>query len=341
MNAFFSHADSFHMKLHVFICTIGFIIGFGLFAFVYNYEDIVEYKWTLYAIAGVLSIATFYVIRAWSVTLDKKINWSERIGYRLLAGSLLSYILSIIVSFGLAKIYNLVTSHGTDEVYIKLSILLLLLCIVGNVVYLIFYSYNQYNKKNLRSVQFEREQINFQLEALKAQISPHFLFNNLNTISYLIGEDTTKAKSYIRKMANCYAYILESYKKVLVSLKEEIAFIDAFQFLIQTRHNDAIIIQNTLSEDDLKSKVPSVSIQLLVENAVKHNDASKENPLEIKISADTESIIVSNEKRTKSTTRKSTKIGLKNIIGRYKLLSSKSVEIKDGKLFTVKLPKIH
>ncbi len=329
------------IKSKLFISTIIFVLGYSLFSFVYNYEEKISFRQLYYVVAGIISVLTFYMVSRISLYLDQRISWIDNLGLRLLSGILVGYLIFLFSYTVLVQVYSIIADLENKEVVYKFSILLFLLSITGNAVYLVFFSYNHYAEQQLQSIQLESKQINLQLDVLKSQISPHFLFNNLNTISFLITEDAIKAKTYIRQMAHCYKYVLDSYNKVLVRLSEELSFVKAYQFLIRTRHNDAVSIKKELSEKDLSVKVPALSVQLLLENAVKHNMATAENPLVIKIHSDNNHIIVSNPKTEKRSAKKSTGIGLKNIIGRYALISNRNVEVQDGDTFVVKLPKIY
>ena len=162
----------------------------------------------------------------------------------------------------------------------------------------------------------------------------------MNSISQLIYEDKEVAESFIRKMANCYNYILDSYSDVLVKLKDELQFVYSYQYLLQTKYKNAIRIDSQLNEKDLEAKIPTLSLQLLIENAAKHNIINDEKPIVIKIKADAQSIIISNNKTEKPESIESNKIGLSNIISRYKLLGYENVKIQNDDSFTVILPKL-
>ena len=141
-------------------------------------------------------------------------------------------------------------------------------------------------------------------------------------------------------MANCYQYILDSYNDVVVKVKDELRFVDSYRFLLQTKHDNTLRIEQNLSPKDLEAKIPSLSLQLLVENAAKHNTSTIENPVIIKLSSNEKNIIVSNNKTEKPKNINSTELGLENIKQRYKLLSSDKIEIQDTNFFTVVLPKL-
>jgi len=176
-------------------------------------------------------------------------------------------------------------------------------------------------------------------ETLKSQIDPHFLFNSLNVLTSLIGENPHQAEKFTTKLSKIYRYVLEQRNKELTPLSEELKFAKTYMELLQMRFEDAIKfnIPNEVSNTELK--IVPLSLQLLLENAVKHNVVSSSKPLEITIYEKDGSLYVENNINPKETLGKSTKVGLQNITDRYGLITDKNVEIrKNNKTFTVRLP---
>jgi sensor histidine kinase YesM len=179
-----------------------------------------------------------------------------------------------------------------------------------------------------------------ELEALKNQLDPHFIFNSLNTLSYLITKDPPSARLYNDALAKVYRYILSNKEKDLVLLKEEIEFISNYFYLIKIRFSDAVnmMIEITdLSAEDFL--IPPISMQALVENAIKHNEFSDKAPLGINISVSSHYAVVKNEINPKSYAMPASGIGLSNLDNRYKLITKKNIVIENNsKIFSVKLP---
>ncbi len=179
-----------------------------------------------------------------------------------------------------------------------------------------------------------------QLEALKNQLDPHFIFNSLNTLSYLITKDPPSARLYNDALAKVYRYILSNKEKDLVLLKEEIEFISNYFYLIKIRFSDAVnmMIEITdLSAEDFL--IPPISMQALVENAIKHNEFSDKAPLGINISVSAHYAVVKNEIHPKSYAVPASGIGLNNLDNRYKLITKRNIIIENNcKIFSVKLP---
>ena len=188
--------------------------------------------------------------------------------------------------------------------------------------------------------QIQKELAAAKLESLKNQVNPHFLFNSFSVLSSLVEDDSKQAIEFISKLSDMYRYILENDEKSVVDLKEELDFLDSYVFLLKMRHQSGILIKNELTIKNSNLQLPPMSIQVLVENAVKHNHFSMDDPLEICISNDEErAIIVSNPKRKKENLAPGTKIGLKNLSNRLQLASGRTLEITDNdEIFQVRLP---
>jgi LytS/YehU family sensor histidine kinase len=171
-------------------------------------------------------------------------------------------------------------------------------------------------------------------------LNPHFLFNSLNTLSSLVHEDQAKSTEFIRKLSDVYRYVLDNRKKELVTLREEMEFIRAFTFLQGLRFQGMIDSRYHIDEAVLDMKIAPMTLQLLVENAVKHNVASRKMPLWIEILTIKKEIIVTNNLQPKEE-QAGTGVGLKNITSRYEFLSGRKVQIiQDEHLFKVIIPLI-
>jgi sensor histidine kinase YesM len=181
-----------------------------------------------------------------------------------------------------------------------------------------------------------------QFESLKAQVNPHFLFNCLNSLSSLISQNPAKAEDFVDEMSNVYRYLLRTNENGLVSIETEINFIRSYYHLQKTRFGEAIELDIRLDDKDLDSLIPSLTLQMLLENAVKHNALRKSSPLVIEIFNKNGCIVVRNNIQVKSKQYIiSTKIGLQNIASKYKLINKSEIHISnDGQHFEVSLPLI-
>ena len=184
----------------------------------------------------------------------------------------------------------------------------------------------------------KREQISARYEALKSQVNPHFLFNSLNVLSSLVHKDADQAERFIHQLSAVYRYILDSRDKEVVSLEEEIRILRAYLFLMGIRFGAGLKVDIRLP-DPPPGQVAPLTLQMLVENALKHNEASKNKPLRIEIFQEDGYLVVCNNVQGKNALPESTGVGLPNIQARYRLLSGKEVLIsnKNG-YFAVKIP---
>lgn len=180
---------------------------------------------------------------------------------------------------------------------------------------------------------------NAQFESLKNQLDPHFLFNSLNVLDSLIEENPKQAQQFTNSMSKIYRYVLEQKDKELVSVEEELDFAKTYCELLKTRFEDAVTFEFNPEENAKKHFVVPLSLQLLLENSIKHNFATSAKPLHIKIYTENGNLIIENNLQTRELPNKSTGVGLANIVSRYNLLTDRNVFIeKSEDFFRVKLP---
>lgn len=201
------------------------------------------------------------------------------------------------------------------------------------------YFYNRYQQKKVKESQIVAKTESAKFESLKNQLDPHFLFNSLNVLTSLIGENPKAAEKFTTKLSKVYRYVLEQKDKDLISLEEELKFAKSYMDLLKMRFEDGIDfnIPDTVSNSELK--IVPLSLQLLLENAVKHNAITSKNPLKIRIYEENGYLVVENNISPKTSFEKSTKVGLKNINQRYSLITNDKVVItSDNQVFKVRLP---
>jgi hypothetical protein len=188
----------------------------------------------------------------------------------------------------------------------------------------------------------KKEQAIAQYETLKTQVNPHFLFNSLNVLTTLVHKDADIAEQFIIQLSKVYRYILESRAQEIISLEEEMRNLEAYVFLMQIRFGSNFIFDNQLTAKTNGFKVAPLTLQMLVENALKHNEISKMYPLSISVFLEDNFIVVRNNLQLKTNQNDSTGIGLSNIKSRYQFLSSVPVSVsKNDGFFTVKIPVIN
>ncbi|MCZ2085393.1 MAG: 2TM domain-containing protein [Flavobacteriales bacterium] len=180
---------------------------------------------------------------------------------------------------------------------------------------------------------------NAQFESLKNQLDPHFLFNSLNVLSSLIDENPDQAQRFTASMSKIYRYVLEQKDKELVTVEEELNFAKTYCDLLKTRFEDSVSFDFDVNEKDLKSYVVPLSLQLLLENCIKHNFATSSKPLHIKIYSENGNLFIENNLQQREQVKESAGIGLSNIVQRYSLLTKQNVFIeKSATFFKVKIP---
>ena len=195
-------------------------------------------------------------------------------------------------------------------------------------------------QKSLRETeQLQRENIQSQLEGLKNQVNPHFLFNSLNTLIYLIPEDPNKAINFVQKLSKVYRYILEIRDKKIITIGEELEFLKAYVFLLKERFGENININIDIPKEYYHRKIVPLSLQILFENSIKHNIISTHKPLDINVFIEKDKLIVKNNLQKKNHVSSSTRVGLQNIKNRYQFFTDKEVDvIVTSNSFLVALP---
>lgn len=203
----------------------------------------------------------------------------------------------------------------------------------------IFFFYSQWAEAVKRMKKLKEEKLIFQYETLKTQVNPHFLFNSLNTLSSLVSHDVKLSEQFIQKLSSVYRYVLENQEKELVSLSAEMAFVNDYYYLQKIRDAEKISLKLELPNHNAALIMP-VSIQMLLENALKHNAATRKQPLEITIHFEgIDKIVVRNTLQAKTRLSESSKIGLKNLNERCKLILNREIEVqKNTHEFVVKVP---
>jgi sensor histidine kinase YesM len=220
---------------------------------------------------------------------------------------------------------------------VAVGVAVIIFTLIYEILYLSKEKENEYSKSKLLDTALTKAQ----LTLLKNELDPHFMYNALNTLSYLIKNDPDKAEDFITRLADIYKYFLANKNKEYVSLKEELQFIDRYFFLLQLRYENKIKLIKEVDGYDLDSiTILPCALQILVENAIKHNAFSETKPLAVKISIGRESIYVVNTKNPgKITSHYSTKVGLSNLKARYELAYKKPITVESGRnYFAVRLP---
>ncbi|WP_103867209.1 sensor histidine kinase [Aquimarina sp. I32.4] len=237
-------------------------------------------------------------------------------------------------------VYRFLGKNANYITQLKILLPVTLLTIMIMAIYEAMYYYTRLKTSIRAEEQVKQVMIQAQLDTLRNQAQPHFLFNSLNTLRDIIDHDTKEdAKDFVDNLSGVYRFIIESGNSNLISLEKELKFAKAYIHIQSERFGDNLKLTWDIPEDKLFTMIVPMSLQLLLENAIKHNIVSKAKPLLITVAIKVDTLVVSNKIQAKSTKTPSTKIGLKNIKKRYQLISSKMPVINnDGEYFTVSLP---
>lgn len=317
------------------------------FCRVYYYFNI-RIEW-YFAFATILAI-TFLTLEINRLTepLVRRVMPPEKnkIKYKVsffIAGSILATTLTVTIVLAMGM---LIHPFSLKENIIPLK-LNLMYCWLVNLLYhlinaIIFY-FKEYKVSSLEAEQLKHISTQAELQLIKSQINPHFLFNNLNVLSALIMKDNTEANKFIEEFSKVYRYILSNHDKELVPLQTELDFIKPYIFLLQKRFAEGLQINVTIEEKYRDQYIIPAALQMLIENAIKHNVVSRQRPLMIDVHSNgNNTVVVSNNLQAKQTVERSTGIGLQNILKRYQLVSNKEILIKkDEARFTVTVPLIN
>ena len=215
----------------------------------------------------------------------------------------------------------------------------LFITIIISVFFHAFYFYRALQKKKVTEQKIIAGTASAQFDALKNQLDPHFLFNSLNVLTSLIDENPDAAQQFTTALSKVYRYVLEQKNKELVTVDEELNFAKTYIRLLKMRFEDSIVFEIPERSNNPEAKVVPLSLQLLLENAVKHNIVNSSNPLHIKIYENQGNLVVENRLQPKEVLKKSSGVGLANIKQRYSLLSNKAVNInKTASHFSVAIP---
>jgi two-component system, LytTR family, sensor kinase len=345
------------MKKHN--CRIGFhdgvlmAIGIPLLAFIvpivffncrFNRPPVLSWEkyFTTLFITAVIWVGNRYIM----IYSRKKYPQFDEVRKRIFSQSVLMIVYTVFANVALGLVFEktfMKDAGGitvTDRL-INSNAAALFCTIMVIAVYESIYFMHQLRHSVEETENLKRENLNAQLDALRTQVNPHFLFNNLNTLVSLIPENPKQATDFVQQLSKLYRHILEVKDEQSIPLEDELKVLKAYAFLLQTRFGSNLEVNIDVPAEKLHKKIVPLSLQLLMENAIKHNIISSDKPLHINIFSDNGSLVVDNNLQVKQHVPESTGIGLDNIRNRYKLLSEKPVHVAaTGNHFTVTIPLI-
>ena len=306
----------------------------------YSWDSIVRNV----VIAAIFSFGLTAVNSYYYDGVNIRYSWEETPKKRLWIGAIGSFVLTII-TFGLLRflIYYYFTGNSFSKFVAQETadsyIIALIITLIASLFTHAFYFYRALQKREVKQQKIIARTASASFDALKNQLDPHFLFNSLNVLTSLIEEDPHQAQKFTTSLSKVYRYVLEQKNKDLVSVDEELDFARTYVRLLKMRFEDSIVfeIPDKASHPDLK--IVPLSLQLLLENAVKHNVVTASRPLHIKVFEENGVLTVSNNLQAKEVVKKSSGVGLQNIKQRYSILTDRAMHIeKTGTDFSVHLP---
>jgi len=294
-----------------------------------------------YFLCGIFCSTTWIVL--WigntqvSKWLSKYLSWTENPGKRFLFGLLSTFGYTIGSVYILTATFKWLTDFNVefarDMLYTTIPITIAISAFMHSKEFL-----ENWRKAALDAETLKKESAVARYESLKSQVNPHFLFNSLNALTNLVYEDQDKAAKFIKQLSEVYRYVLDSREKETVSIQEELRFVKSYLYLQEIRFGDNLKVR--LDLDNALGNVAPLALQLLLENAIKHNIVSQEDPLFVEMKIKEEFIWVENKLQRKSVSgENSPGMGLNNIRSRYAFLSNKAVIVNESEgKFSVGLP---
>ncbi len=340
-------------------CRIGFndgllmIIGIPLLSFIipivffgcrFNRPPLMswdKYLTTLF-ITAVIWIGNRYIM----VYSRRKYPLFNEVRKRLIFQSAIMFVFTVIADNFLGTLSNSIFGQHKDmpsntDVLIHSNSAAIFCTIMIIAIYESIYFMHQLRHSVEETEKLKRESLKAELNALKTQVNPHFLFNNLNTLISIIPENPKLAVDFVQQLSKLYRHILEVKDEQSILLQDELDVLKAYAFLLQTRFGNNLDVIINVPAERLKKRIVPLSLQILMENAIKHNIVSSDKPLKIEVTALNGKLVVSNNLQRKNQVNESTGIGLDNIRNRYKLLGNEQVDVTEsGSNFTVSIPLI-
>ena len=299
-----------------------------------------QYMWKRFVITFVIWLVMWFGNAYVSHLMDKVYSWLRDPGKRFLIGIVASAIYSVLAMLVLKAFFVLmmninITDDGPWVLVFTATISVLILSAFYLKMFLL-----SWRDLALQEEKMKNELLASNFEALKNQVNPHFMFNSLNTLTSLIFQNQDLAAKYVGQLSNVYRSVLNTQKEEIISITEELKMLDSYIFLQSIRFEDRFKVDVEISDVVKQNFIPPMVLQMLIENCIKHNEITVENPLLIDVYIEGEMICVKNKIVEKEVLPgDNSSIGLANIKARYKMLSDIPVEISnDGNQFIVRLP---
>jgi len=312
---------AYHLRILAGILGLALLITLLYF---HNYDEgfwefIVNYSWAV-VICATQWLGNSYIYGL----LDKKYSWNEHLLKRAIFGSLalIAYSATAYMVVQVIMVKLVIGSLPENPVSwgLRSSYVAILISFIVSLIFVAVAFFQNWKQSLLEAERFKAEMLSYKYESLQNQLNPHFLFNSFNVLSDLVYEDQKKAVDFISQLSQLFRYVLDSRDKELVPIKEELEFIEAYSYLLQTRFEEKLSIL-----PEFEAMEDEMTLQLLIENCVKHNEISASQPLSIRIMRKGDYIKVENTLQPKPVRTESNKTGLSNISQQYKYFTDKGI----------------
>ncbi len=339
------------LKRHIREISKGIVLGILVFAilvvighFSGNKISVDRQFWMRFAFTMLYSITLYYANALTFMFLDKIYEKDRFQKRRLFVGFFLSFAITLFVIF-LLRIFEEIgldnktwTQFVSQEKPAYYTVAVIIFFFVSLFVHA-FYFYKSYQDSQVNQQKIIAGTASAKFESLKNQIDPHFLFNSLNVLSSLIEENPDNAQKFTTSLSKVYRYVLEQKDKELISVAEELSFAETYMNLLKMRFENSLFYELPKNIPNPDAKVVPLSLQLLLENTVKHNVVSEQRPLRIKIEIDGDYLSIQNVLQKKEVFQDRQGVGLQNIINRYAIITNRKVMVEETKnAYIVKIP---
>lgn len=327
-------------KTRIFIVVITFLIVCSYLMRWYVFKIPWQSNLFLAAVSGTIMVISWFFFSKMHRYFDSFFPYEKGIIMRMIPQVLITFFFVLAVSqvvisrvMELFPFKSLIAQQYTDLARIAGYFAQFLVVVLINVLHLSDYLFHKWRENATRAIHLEKEKAQVQFDNLKNQLNPHFLFNSLTSLDSLIQEDPDLARQFLQQLSKVFRYVLQHKDKGLVPLYTELDFIKNYVFLLQTRFDTFLTIDFQLSEESLEKKITPVTLQILIENALKHNVVSAAYPLSIRICSDERYLKVENNIQPKKQVETSNGQGLQNLKNLYKFLTDTPFEtiIHNGK----------
>ncbi|HZY82769.1 MAG TPA: histidine kinase [Cyclobacteriaceae bacterium] len=292
--------------------------------------------WVFFCFMAVLIEGLYWFNHFLNQRLPFKGNIPRRIAVQMVSGAIYALTLRFLL-YELGEPYITVK---LDSMFLAATWFLYILgSVIVNSVFFLDFFIDQWKESLIKAERLDKEKTQVQFDNLKNQLNPHFLFNALTSLNSLIFENQGLASQFLQHLSKVYRYVLQNKGKNFVTVQTELDFIQNYVFLLRTRFESALTISFNIDDHSKDKAIVPVTLQILIENALKHNVVDKDRPLSIRIETNDDYLVVSNNLQVRKLVETSNKQGLENLKSLYKFLTDKPVQIDSGEnQFSVKVP---